>query len=153
MVKDPYIIRKREGRDGVDAFGLYVDYVLYRIDPDIPTAPALLAQERFFLVSNMLCSYHRKRGNSRASWKMYKCVDHDAARARMLKRMAQFDKTIDPHRHKNIELKLTHEPLLIELSITDVEALKKGETPYARFTGTLATEKATGKINDTTWKP
>lgn len=135
-IPDNQIISKR---DGVGAYGLYVDYVIYSSgDP-----ANLLRQERRFLVQNLLCVYSRTSGDKRAAWRVYSFPDHDNARKALTDNM---------ERHKD-RTEVQYQPLLVEMTESDMDAIAKGETPYGRFGGVVATEKAVGKIDDKTWHP
>lgn len=134
MITTPDTIHKR---DGVNAYGLYFDYVIYH-----PGNLTLLRQERRFLVKNLLCVYGRMAGDKRAAWRVYPYATHDAARDALVKHLERI----------TVAAVLLHKPLLVEMTASDMEAVNKGEAPYGRFGGVVATEKAIGKIDDITWR-
>lgn len=134
MAKDKNIVTKR---DGVGAYGLYVDYVIHT-----PSTGQLLRQERRFLVKNLLCVYSRTRGDKRAAWRVYSYPDHQHAR----------DAFIANLERAKSDVTLIHTPLVVEMSESDMESVAKLEAPYGRFNGSVATERAVGKLDDVTWK-
>lgn len=123
-------------RDGVAAYGLYFDYIVHG------TSGQLLRQERRFLVKNLLCVYSRTSGDKRAAWRVYPYADYDGAKQALIKSL---------ERHKD-NIELLYKPLLVEMTESDMVAVSTGEAPYGRFGGVVATEKAVGKIDDSTWK-
>lgn len=136
--KDQQIIHKRSG--GVDAYGLYLDLVVY------DTASKKLArQERFFIVNRMVCRYVRTVGYKRAAWKAKVYENGDEA----VKWLSQYLTDLES---SEWGVELVGKPYLVELTAADVEAIKKGETPYARFAGTVALDSTVGKVNDD-WVP
>lgn len=137
--KDPQIIRKRSG--GVDAYGLYMDIIVYN-----QSTHMLVRQERFFIVNRMLCRYTRTAGYKRAGWK---ATIHETGNDAV--------KWLTDHL-KDLEqgawgVEMLGLPYLVELTAADVGAIKKGEAPYARFAGTVALDASVGKVNDDTWTP
>jgi hypothetical protein len=135
MSTDPQIITRR---DGVDAYGLYLDYVMYN-----PDNGQLQQQLRYFLADNILSKYARVSGTKRAAWNTYTCGSHEAAKEMLAK-------AIEALPVNTVEI---HTPLIVELTGSEVAASTKGEAPAARFAGTAAVQAATGKIDDTTWRP
>lgn len=135
------VTRRNDG--GTNAFGIYVDYIVYS-----KTTKNLLRQERFFLAQNMLCKYVRQAGNKRAAWRSFPLPSHDEARKLLIRNLNRYNKD-----DAMFGVEMLHEPVLVELATTDIEAIKKSEPPYARFDGTRVVEKHVGKIDDATWAP
>jgi hypothetical protein len=137
---DPQIVNKRS--DGIDAYGLYVDYIVYSAG-----SGRLIQQERYFLVDNLLCKYVRTRGNKRAAWRSFPLPTHDEGRALLRKNVNRYLVSA------SYGIEMVYKPLLVELTSTDMDAVKKNEAPGARFDGTRVSEKMAGKIDDETWSP
>jgi hypothetical protein len=137
---DEQIIEKKQG--GTGAFGLYFDVVVYNQETGV-----LTRQERFFLHDNVMCRYQRVFGNKRAAWKARAFPSVEEARAWLRTYTANLEAST------TYGVEMQFKPLVIELTTTDVEALGKVTPPYARFAGTLACEKVTGKIDDEKWRP
>jgi hypothetical protein len=140
MPTDPQLVPRREG-DGTDAYGLFLDFIVY-------DASGLLRQERYFLADNILCKYVRQKGNARAAWRPFPLPSHDDARTLLLRNVMQYGKE-----DKGERIEMVHQPLIVELTPTDIDALKRHEAPGARFAATDAITKAAGKIDDATWAP
>lgn len=126
---DPNVVTKR---NGVDAFGLYVDYV--RLDLE----GKLITQERCFLSLNMLCTYSREKGNRRGVWETKVFPNHEKARAALVAKMTE-DAT---------QAVMTDAPKLVELVANDIQQISNGEAPHSRHAGAVATERNTGKVDD-----
>lgn len=141
LSSDPQVVLRRGGA-GTNAFGLYLDYVVFD-----PTNGSFVRQERYFLVDNMLCKYIRTKGNKRAAWKPFPLPDHDEARRLLERNLKRYQRESD-----TVSIEMQHVPLLVELSSVDIAAIKKQESPMARHEGTRVTEKAVGKVDDDTWK-
>jgi hypothetical protein len=138
---DRSVVLKKNG--GTGAFGFYVDYILYA-----KSTNKLIRQDRFFLAENLLCRYSRKAGEKRAAWRAENYAAPAAARAALIKEVE--------HRGSYSGyggLEIVHQPLVIELTVADLEAIRNGGMPEARFTGTITVEKAVGKVDDVTWAP
>jgi hypothetical protein len=132
---DPQIINRR---DGLDAYGIFLNYVMYRQDTG-----ALEQEFRYFVAGDIVCKYARTNGNKRAAWNTYKTADHDAALEMLHKAIESLP----------INTEMLHLPLIVELTEADLDNLRKGEAPVARFAGSDAVQKVLGKINDDTWLP
>ena len=132
---DPQIINRR---DGLDAYGIFLNYVMFH-----PTTGALEQEFRYFVAGDIVCKYARINGNKRAAWNAYKTPDHDAA-LDMLRRAVE----ALPSNTEQLHL-----PLIVELTEADLDNLRKGEPPVARFAGSDAVQKVLGKVNDETWLP
>src|SRR5690606_2127401 len=109
------VTRRNDG--GTNAFGIYVDYIVYS-----KTAKKLLRQERFFLAQNMLCKYVRQAGNKRAAWRSFPLPSHDEARKLLIRNLNRYNKD-----DAMFGVEMLHEPVLVELATTDIEAIKKSE--------------------------
>lgn len=141
MARDPQIIRKRSG--GVDAYGMYIGVVVYNRNDG-----RLVQEERFFLADRTLCTYVRSYGSKRGStWTAEKLENGAAAVQKLREHLAE----LEGHPWKGVET--VGLPYLVELTASDVESIRKGEPPYARYAGSVATEAAVGKIDDDAWKP
>lgn len=119
-------------KNGVDAFGLFVDYV--RLDDE----GRLETQERAFLSLNMLCTYSRAKDNKRAPWEAQVFPTHEKAREALVTKMA-FDAK---------QAVMTAEPMLVELTASDIQSIAQGDPPHSRHAGAVATERKTGKVDD-----
>lgn len=124
--------------DGTAAYGLFMEYVTHS-----PKTGKLIKHERFFLASRLVCLYSRTAGSKRANWKATQCSDSDAARQMLRDKIAQREATHN--------VALIGEPLLIELAVSDIDAIKKGEAPGARHSAVAFAEKRFGKIDDETF--
>lgn len=121
-----------EKKNGVGAYGLSVDYV--RLDDD----GHLVTQERIFLAANMLCTYSREKGSRRAPWEVQTYADHDKAREALMAKVA-FDAKAAV---------MTADPVVVELTATDIQQIDHGEPPHSRHAGVVAIEKKVGKVDD-----
>lgn len=121
-----------EKKNGVGAFGLSIDYV--RVDDE----GHLVTQERMFLAGNMVCTYSRERGSKRAPWEIQTYPDHDKAREATLAKVA-FD-----GKHAI----MSADPVVVELTATDIQQINNGEAPHSRHAGVVAIEKKIGKVDD-----
>jgi len=119
-------------KNGVDAYGLFVDYV--RLDEE----GKILTQERCFLSLAMLCTYSRERGNKRASWEAKTYPTHEKAREALLSKLALDAK----------QAVMTAEPMVVELTASDIQSINQGDPPHSRHAGAVATERKTGKVDD-----
>jgi hypothetical protein len=138
---DPAVVLKKNG--GTGAFGFYVDYILYA-----KSTGKLIRQDRFFLAESQLCRYARKAGDKRAAWRAEAYAAPAAARAALLK---EIEHRASYGTHGGLEI--VHQPLVVELTVSDLEAIRNGSMPDARFTATTAVEKAVGKVDDVSWAP
>lgn len=138
---DSTIVPKK-GESGADAYGLYIDYVVYSAE-----SGRLIRQERYFLADNLLCKYVRERGNARAAWRAFPLPNHDDARDLLIRNIERYKASPE------LGVEMRHKPLVVELSPTDCECVKKHEPPYARFDGNRIIERALGKLDDETWTP
>lgn len=121
-----------EKKSGVDAYGISIDYV--RVDK----SGHLVTQERMFLAGNMVCTYSRERGMKRASWEAQTYPSHDQAREAVLAKVA-FD---------GQHAVMSAEPVVVELTATDIQQINNGEPPHSRHAGVVAIEKKAGKVDD-----
>lgn len=125
---DENVVNKK---NGVDAYGLLIDYL--RLDDE----GKLVTQERCFLAQNMLCTYSRAKDNKRAPWEAQTFKSHEEAREALLARVAFDGAAI-----------MTADPVMVELTATDIQSIKNGEAPPSRHAGVVATEKKSGKVDD-----
>lgn len=127
---DPNVVIKR---NGVDAYGLFVDYI--RLDDE----GRLVTQERAFLSLTMLCTYSREKGNRRGTWEAQTFPTHAKAR----------DALIDKIRGDGTQAVMTAPPKLVELVASDIQSINNGEPPHSRHAGAVATEREMGgKLDD-----
>lgn len=119
-------------KNGVDAYGLLIDYLC------LDGEGKLVTQERAFLAQNMLCTYSRAKDNKRAAWEAQVYPTHEKAREALLAQVAFHGSAV-----------MTDDPVVVELTATDISSINNGEAPPSRHAGVVAIEKKTGKVDDT----
>jgi hypothetical protein len=120
-------------RDGLHAFALYQELLEYG------TNGKLVRHVRLLVCSNMVVTSERQAGRKSGRWAATPATDLDAAKKAAEAFLAKFGKgnrTVVPRGR----------PQLIELKGADTDAIAKGETPFAKYTGKFAVDHRFGKM-------
>lgn len=128
-------------RNGVDAYGLQIEFIRYGKETG-----RLISQVQAFLALNTLFVYERANGAKTARWQSKTYDDHFAARTALrglVELAADGDQRIET----------IGNPVLVQLTETDVTAIKEGLKPTVRFDAGLRNVRLYGKINDEEWRP
>lgn len=135
LAKDPNVITTK---DGVDAYGLYTEFVRF-----VEYSGAFDAHVRLFLFENSLSMYTRQAGRKAGRWQVVYYTNHDEAQAKMLE-------TVDRLNHTGRVLEIRGEPLLLQASISDIVATRKKDKRGAdcRWRGINTTDARLGKVTD-----
>lgn len=107
---------------GVDAWGIYIASV------------SKWHETRAFVVGNMVCKYSRAFGNARTTWKGTTWPNTEAA-LEFASKVASSDSV------------LFGSPILVQLTDSDVELVKAGKMPNARYRGQARHEALYGKVS------
>ncbi len=128
-------------RNGVDAYGLQVEFVRY-----FRSSKDFHSQVQIFLSQNALFVYERSVGAKTARWQGKTYDDHFAAKDAMRK-------LIEAAESDSLTTEIVGNPVLVQLTETDVNAIKEGLKPTVRFDAGLRNVRLFGKIDDDTWSP
>lgn len=126
--RDPQVVNKV---DGTGSYGILFEWVNVRSDGSFENL------NRAFLVGELLCTYTKRSEDKRAAWTTYSYEISGASAARAFLRAAL-----------NHPLAvMTAKPILVEMSPSDIESIKRAEAPTGRQAGIISLERITGKIN------
>src|SRR5262245_26072819 len=128
-------------RDGVDSYGLYVEVVRYS-----KTNQTLRQHVRLLLAEDTVSWQARDAGAKQGKWYVQAAANHDGARKYLTDKLRSFETS-------SFGAELRGEPVLLQLTPTDVDQVRRREAPYARYAGTHHLEKKLGKVDDKTWRP
>ena len=121
---------------GVKTYGLILDYVV------VTDLGILISQERMFLARTSLSHMSREKGEVRGIWKAHNYHNYETARCAMIESIVS-----NENLHKGRVFPTT-QPLLVELTSTDIAQIQQGEMPHSRHRGTLALNNAGANISD-----
>lgn len=127
-------------RNGVDAYGLQIEFVRYGAETG-----RLISQVQAFLALNTIFLYERKAGAKSARWQSKSYDTQEEARDALRKVVENAD--AGPN-----HTEIIGEPVRVQLTETDVTAIKEGLKPTARFDAGLRNTRLFGKIDDEEWR-
>lgn len=135
LTKDPDVITTK---DGVDAYGLYVELVRFN-----EYSGSFDAHIRVFLFENSLSMYTRQAGRKAGRWQVVYYNSHEVARQAMLD-------TVSTLNHIGRVVEMRGEPLLIQASVSDIVATRKKDKRGAdcRWRGINTMDARLGKVTD-----
>ena len=153
---DPIIANRRATRlakdtvkkhDAIqDAYGIYVEAVIY--DPTDTGSP-FRRVVKGFLAENMVVAQVRDKGKKAARWTFRTYRDHDEARAKF----QRWIQNSTPGSDSGYAIQMRGRPQLVQMNAQDVESIRAGRMPAARFAGFNEITHTEGKLDDATWKP
>lgn len=126
--------------DGVDAYGLHVEYVRFYRD-----SKQIHSQVQVFLTGNKVYLYQRAKGTKKARWAEYGFLTHTDAREQVRKLIASSESD-------KIGAVMRGVPTLVQLTESDIEAIAANQKPTARYDGGTRNNRLFGKINDEDWR-
>jgi len=126
--------------DGVDAYGLHVEYVRFYRD-----SKQIHSQVQVFLTGPNVYLYQRERGSKKARWSEYAFLSHADAREQVRKLIASSESD-------KIGAVMRGTPTLVQLTESDIEAIASKQKPTARYDGGTRNNRLFGKIDDETWR-
>ena len=130
-----------------DAYGLYTEYVVYTTNPAYADSP-MRKVVKIFIAENMVVTQIRDRGRKAARWKSRTYESQAIARSKVLnwvERMVEADPTL--------KLEMRGRPQLVQMTKGDVESIRAGRLPSARFAGYNEIAYTEGTLIDEEWKP
>jgi hypothetical protein len=127
--------------DGIDAYGLHIEYLRFYRE-----SMKLHSQVQVFLTGNNVYVYQRAKGSKKARWSGLQYADHAAAREQVRTLLAKSESD-------SIGAVVRGVPTLVQLTESDIESIKNGQKPSARYDGGTRNNRLFGKIDDETWVP